>query len=88
MNVKEIRDKSNEELNKEMTSLKEELFNLRFQQATGQLENPARMKDIKKTIARIKTIITITTTINSRTGILLPPDFKFLFLLEYITQPI
>lgn len=58
MNVKEIRDKSNEELNKEMTSLKEELFNLRFQQATGQLENPARMKDIKKTIARIKTIIT------------------------------
>ena len=41
-----------------MTSLKEELFNLRFQQATGQLENPARMKDIKKTIARIKTIIT------------------------------
>ncbi len=58
MNVKEIRSKSNEELNKEMTSLKEELFNLRFQQATGQLENPSRMKEIKKTIARIKTIIT------------------------------
>lgn len=58
MNVKEIRDKSNEELNKEMTSLKEELFNLRFQKATGQLENPARIKDIKKTIARIKTVIT------------------------------
>lgn len=58
MNVKEIRDKSNEELNKEMTSLKEELFNLRFQQATGQLENPSRMRDIKKTIARIKTVIT------------------------------
>lgn len=58
MNVKEIRDKSNEELNKEMTSLKEELFNLRFQKATGQLENPSRIKDIKKTIARIKTVIT------------------------------
>ena len=58
MNIKEIRSKSNEELNKEMTSLKEELFNLRFQQATGQLENPSRMKEIKKTIARIKTIIT------------------------------
>ena len=58
MNVKEIREKSNEELNKEMTSLKEELFNLRFQQATGQLENASKIKDIKKTIARIKTIIT------------------------------
>ena len=58
MNVKEIRSKSNEELNIEMTSLKEELFNLRFQQATGQLENPSRMKEVKKTIARIKTIIT------------------------------
>lgn len=58
MNVKEIREKSNEELNKEMTSLKEELFNLRFQQATGQLENTSKIRDIKKTIARIKTIIT------------------------------
>ncbi|NLC97395.1 MAG: 50S ribosomal protein L29 [Erysipelotrichaceae bacterium] len=58
MNVKEIRSKSNEELNIEMTTLKEELFNLRFQQATGQLENPSRMKEVKKTIARIKTIIT------------------------------
>jgi large subunit ribosomal protein L29 len=58
MNVKDIREKSNEELLKEIDSLKEELFNLRFQQATGQLENPSRMKEIKKTIARIKTIIT------------------------------
>ena len=49
---------SNEELNKEVVSLKEELFNLRFQQATGQLENPARMREVKKTIARIKTVIT------------------------------
>lgn len=57
MNIKEIRTKSNEELNKEMTSLKEELFNLRFAKATGQLENPARIKEIKKTIARILTVI-------------------------------
>ena len=58
MNIKEIRDMSNEELNKEVVSLKEELFNLRFQQATGQLENPARMREVKKTIARIKTVVT------------------------------
>ena len=58
MNIKEIRDMSNEELNKEVVSLKEELFNLRFQQATGQLENPARMREVKKTIARITTVIT------------------------------
>ena len=57
MNVKEIRDKSNTELLQEIESLKEELFNLRFQQATGQLENPSRMKEIRKTIARIKTVI-------------------------------
>lgn len=58
MNINEIRDKSNTELLKDIDSLKEELFNLRFQQATGQLENPSRMKEIKKTIARIKTVIT------------------------------
>ena len=58
MNVKEVRDLSNEELEKEVTSLKEELYNLRFAQATGALENPARIRDIKKTIARIKTVIT------------------------------
>ena len=58
MNVKEIRDLSNEELEREITSLKEELYNLRFAQATGNLENPARMKDVRKTIARIKTVMT------------------------------
>lgn len=58
MNVKEIRDLSNEELEKEVTSLKEELYNLRFAQATGNLENPSRIKEIKKTIARIKTVLT------------------------------
>ncbi len=58
MLAKEIRQKSNEELLKDIETLKEELFNLRFQQATGQLENTARMKTVKKTIARIKTVIT------------------------------
>ncbi len=58
MTIKEIREKSNTELLQEIDSLKEELFNLRFQQATGQLETPSRMKEIKKTIARIKTVIT------------------------------
>lgn len=60
MKVKESRDKirdmSAEERNQEIASLKEELFNLRFQQATGQLNNPMRIKEVKKTIARIKTI--------------------------------
>ncbi|MDH6366132.1 MULTISPECIES: 50S ribosomal protein L29 [Breznakia] len=57
MLAKEIREKSNDELLKDIDTLKEELFNLRFQQATGALENSARMKDIKKTIARIKTVM-------------------------------
>lgn len=58
MNVKEIRDKSNEELSQEVEELKKELYNLRFAQATGSLDNPARMRDIRKTIARIKTVQT------------------------------
>ncbi|MBQ1523092.1 MAG: 50S ribosomal protein L29 [Erysipelotrichaceae bacterium] len=56
--IKEIREQSDLDLNKQIDSLKEELFNLRFQQATGVLENPARMKEIRKTIARIKTVLT------------------------------
>lgn len=58
MNIKEVRDLSNEELLKQEDELREELFNLRFQQAAGTLENPARVKDIRKTIARIKTVLT------------------------------
>ncbi|MCF0111595.1 MAG: 50S ribosomal protein L29 [Erysipelotrichaceae bacterium] len=58
MNVKEIREKSNAELESEIVALKEELFNLRFQQATGSVENPARIKTVRKTIARIKTVLT------------------------------
>ncbi len=56
MKVKEIREMSADELNQKLASLKEELFSLRFQHATGQLENTTRIRDIKKTIARIKTV--------------------------------
>ena len=56
MKVNEMRDMSAGELNQKLASLKEELYNLRFQLATGQLENPMRIKEVKKTIARIKTI--------------------------------
>ena len=56
MKVNDIRDMSTGELNQKLASLKEELFNLRFQLATGQLENPMRIKEVKKTIARIKTV--------------------------------
>ena len=58
MTVKEVREKSNAELLNDIETLKAELFNLRFQQATGQLTNPARMREIKKSIARIKTVMT------------------------------
>ena len=56
MKAKELRKLTNEELTAREKELKEELFNLRFQLATGQLENPMRIKEVKKTIARIKTI--------------------------------
>lgn len=56
MKVKDVRDMTASELDLKLGGLKEELFNLRFQLATGQLENPMRIKEVKKTIARIKTI--------------------------------
>lgn len=52
-----LRDLSDEELNKKVLDLKEELFNLRFQMATGQLENPMQLKQVRKDIARAKTVI-------------------------------
>lgn len=57
MNVKEIRDKSNEELVKTIDECKVELFDLRFQKATGSIENPMRIRELRKTIARIKTVL-------------------------------
>ena len=56
MKVSEIRNLSTAELNEKIVSLREELFNLRFQLATGQLDNPMRIREVRKTIARIKTV--------------------------------
>ncbi|MCK1975733.1 50S ribosomal protein L29 [Jeotgalicoccus huakuii] len=57
MKAKEIRDLTNSEIESNVKELKEELFNLRFQLATGQLENTARIKEVRKTIARMKTTV-------------------------------
>ena len=54
----DLREKSNAELLKQVDTLKEEQFTLRIQQATGQLSSPARMREVRKTIARIKTVLT------------------------------
>ena len=56
MKVNDIRNMSAAEMEQKVSGLKEELFNLRFQPATGQLENPMRIREVKKTIARIKTV--------------------------------
>ena len=57
MKVKEIRELSTEEINKKLVETKEELFNLRFQQATGTLEKPSRIRDLRHTVARMKTVL-------------------------------
>ena len=57
MELKKMRDMTEIELNTELSKMKKELFNLRFQHATGQLENPLKMRELKKDIARVKTII-------------------------------
>ena len=57
MKVKEIRELSTEEINKKLVEAKEELFNLRFQQATGNLEKPSRLHTLRKEVAKMKTII-------------------------------
>ena len=56
--VEELKNKSVEELNQELVTAKKELFNLRFQNATNQLDNTARIKEVRKYIARIQTVIT------------------------------
>ncbi len=57
MKAKELKELSTKELEAKVTELKEELFNLRFQLATGQLENPMRIREVRKGIARAKTVI-------------------------------
>ena len=56
--VEDLKAKSAAELNEELVAAKKELFNLRFQNATNQLENTSRIKEVRKNIARIQTVIT------------------------------
>jgi len=57
MELNKIREMTDVELSAELDKMKQELFNLRFQHVTGQLENPVRMREVKRNIARVKTII-------------------------------
>lgn len=57
MKASEVREMSPEEMHRKVTDLTEELFNLRFQHGIGQLENPQKMKQIRRDVARIRTII-------------------------------
>lgn len=57
MNAQELKTKSPDQLRDELLALKKEAFNLRFRQATGQLENTARMNAVRKDVARIKTVL-------------------------------
>lgn len=57
MKAKELREKAPQDLQTQLIDLKAELFRLRFQLATGQLENPMRIREVKKSIAQIKTIL-------------------------------
>jgi large subunit ribosomal protein L29 len=57
MKVGDVRSLSSEERQQKLVEMKQELFNLRFQHATGQLENPQRLKQIKRDVARVQTVI-------------------------------
>ncbi len=57
MNASELRDQTPDQLREKLTDLKKEAFNLRFQQATGALENTARMRQVRRDAARVKTIL-------------------------------
>ena len=57
MDANELRNKTPDQLRDELAGLKKESFNLRFQQATGQVENTARMRSVKRDVARVKTIL-------------------------------
>ncbi len=57
MDAKELRDKTPDQLKDQLVALKKEAFNLRFQQATGQLENTARMRVVRRDAARVQTIL-------------------------------
>ncbi len=57
MKIDDLKTKSEDELKAELDSLKKEAFNLRFQQATGQLENTARVRQVRRSVARVKTML-------------------------------
>jgi len=57
MNAKELRDKTPDQLKEQLAELKKEAFNLRFQQASGALENTARVRQVRRDVARVKTIL-------------------------------
>jgi len=57
MNIKEVREKSSDDLKKTLEEMKAELFDLRFARATGSIENPMRIRELKKSIARILTVL-------------------------------
>jgi len=57
MNAQELRDKTPDQLREELAALKKEAFNLRFQQATGALESTARMRTVRRDVARVKTVL-------------------------------
>ena len=57
MDANEVREKYPDQLQEELVSLKKEAFNLRFQQATGQIENTARMRQVRRSVARVNTIL-------------------------------
>jgi large subunit ribosomal protein L29 len=57
MKAKDVKAKTTDELNAELEQLTKEVFNLRFQKVSGQLENTARVRDVRRTIARIKTVL-------------------------------
>ncbi|HEV8433832.1 MAG TPA: 50S ribosomal protein L29 [Thermoanaerobaculia bacterium] len=57
MKTNELRDKSIDELNTRERELREQLFKLRFQRATGRMENPMKIRDVRREIARIKTLL-------------------------------
>ena len=57
MKVNELREKNSAELNEELSALKEQLFKLRFQHATNQLDNPLQLRTVKRDIARVKTLL-------------------------------
>jgi len=57
MDAAELRDKTPDQLREQLTSLKKEAFNLRFRQATGQMENTARIRAVRRDVARVKTVL-------------------------------